>query len=363
LLVRVSFLVASSCLLIAASRDSVVVVVNANSAPSAELARYYIARRGIPPSQVCTIRTTDAEVIDRQTYQQQIFQPLADCLKQRKLLRTTLYLVTTMGVPLRIAGHGSGLNFDGASVDSELCLLPRSLQGWSYPLSGPVANPYFAKNAPFSRAYGIYLVTRLAAYDLAGAKQLVDRALAARNRGKFVLDLRSAESDDGNRWLRNAALLLPASRVLLDETEAVITQARDVIGYGSWGSNDHNRKQRKLGFHWLPGAIVTEYVSTNARTFLRPPRDWNIGSWSKKETWFGGSPQTLTADYLEEGATGASGHVDEPYLHYSPRPDILFPAYYSGRNLAESFWSAIPALSWQNVVIGDPLCTLGEPSR
>ena len=72
-------------------------------------------------------------------------------------------------------------------------------------------------------------------------------------------------------------------------------------------------------------------------------------------------PQTMTADYIHEGATGASGHTDEPYLAMCPRPDYLLPSYYTGRTLAESYYSAIPALSWQNIVIGDPLCSLGKP--
>ena len=50
----------------------------------------------------------------------------------------------------------------------------------------------------------------------------------------------------------------------------------DVIGYAGWGSNDSNRHRRFLGFHWLPGAIMTEFVSTNGRTFATPPADWNI---------------------------------------------------------------------------------------
>ena len=73
------------------------------------------------------------------------------------------------------------------------------------------------------------------------------------------------------------------------------------------------------------------------------------------------SPQTLSADYIHEGATGASGHVYEPYLTMTPRPDLLLPAYYRGRNLAESYYLSIPRLSWQNIVIGDPLCSLGKP--
>jgi tetratricopeptide (TPR) repeat protein len=59
---------------------------------------------------------------------------------------------------------------------------------------------------------------------------------------------------------------------------------------------------------------------------------------------------------IRAGVTGVSGHVAEPYLANTVRPEILFPAYLSGFNLAEAYYLAMPALSWQNIVIGDPLC-------
>lgn len=71
----------------------------------------------------------------------------------------------------------------------------------------------------------------------------------------------------------------------------------------------------------------------------------------------------MTADYLEEGATAATGHVSEPYLAMTPRPDFLLPAYFQGRNLAESYYLSIPSLSWQNIVVGDPLMSLGAPPK
>ena len=77
--------------------------------------------------------------------------------------------------------------------------------------------------------------------------------------------------------------------------------------------------------------------------------------------FFAGSPQGLIADLIHQGATGASGNTYEPFLGACVRPDYLFPAYYQGRNLAESYYIAMPALSWQGVVVGDPLCTLGKP--
>jgi len=198
-------------------------------------------------------------------------------------------------------------------------------------------------------------VTRLAGYDLADVQGIIDRALAARNRGKFVVDVQRGGNEAGDRWLREAAQAIPKDRVVLDDSPGVLYGQADVIGYASWGSNDPNRKQRHLGFRWLPGAIMTEYVSTNARTFQRPSDKWMLGA------PFGGSGQSLTADYIHDGVTGASGHVYEPYLQFTPRPNILLPAYYNGRNLAESYYLAIPLLSWMNVVIGDPLCALGRP--
>ena len=45
----------------------------------------------------------------------------------------------------------------------------------------------------------------------------------------------------------------------------------------------------------------------------------------------------------------------QPFLQGSIRPQILFPAYVEGFNLIESFYLAMPFLSWQTIVIGDPL--------
>jgi len=61
-------------------------------------------------------------------------------------------------------------------------------------------------------------------------------------------------------------------------------------------------------------------------------------------------------DLIRAGVTGVAGHVDEPFLDATIRPEVLFPAYASGRNLAESYYAAMPYLSWQTIVVGDPLC-------
>jgi len=255
---------------------------------------------------------------------------------------------------------------ENAGVDSELTLLYSDLKsGKPHALAGPANNPYFGRReAKFAHPdFPIFLVTRLAAYDLEGVKAIIDGSLHAANQGKFVIDMRSPGPAEGDSWLRQAANLLPKDRVIFDASEKVIYDQSGVIGYAGWGSNDKNRHRRLLGFHWLPGGIATEFVSSNGRTFERPPANWNISDWKSAQLWFAGSPQTLTADYLSEGATAATGHVDEPFLMMTPHPEYLLPAYYSGRNLAESYYLSIRALSWQNIVIGDPLCSLGAPGH
>jgi uncharacterized protein (TIGR03790 family) len=345
--------------------ESVLLVVNQRSALSRSTGEYYARKRSIPVRNLCFIQSSDEETANRDGYLKEIEAPVAACLKSRGLTEKVLYIVLTAGVPIRVRGKVAP-GGDNASVDSELTLLYGKIHGAKYPLNGIVPNPLFGKTTAVFRhpEFPIYLVTRLAAYDFPGVRALIDRSLLARNRGTFVIDARSSEDAEGDAWLKNAALRLPSDRTVFDETSKVLYDEKNVIAYAGWGSNDRNRTRRRLGFRWLPGAIVTDFVSTNARTFARPPDDWNISfSWDKKALWFAGAPQSLITDYLDEGATGAAGHVDEPYLGLAPRPEHLLPAWYAGRNLAESYYLSIPGLSWQNIVVGDPLCSLGPPKK
>jgi uncharacterized protein (TIGR03790 family) len=344
--------------------ERVLLVVNDNSSLSRQIADYYARRRSIPAKNVCHIKTLTSEEISREEFDRQIARPLGAYLRKSGLEEAIYYIVTTAGVPLKIPGTPE-LTGTAASVDSELTLLYFDLHSAKpHAIDGVIPNPFFdRRDQAFSHPeFPIYLVTRLAAYDFDGVKAIIDRSLAAANRGKFILDMSDSNDAPGNDWLRDAAIQLPKDRVVLEDTTQPIWDQTDVIGYASWGSNDAEHHRRFPGFHWLPGAIVTEYVSSDGRTFDKPPGSWKPSrDWNTRAGLFAGSPQSLLADYLLEGATGGSGHVYEPYLIMTPRPDLLFTAYYSGRNLAESFYLAIRSLSWQNIVVGDPLCSLGPP--
>jgi len=325
-----------------------------------------------------------------------------------------LYLVLTKGVPLRIEGTG-GLNGTVASVDSELTLLYRRMVtapvslvsrivntnfaenqteasrlagsdmylvttltsadsgvtlvgrktvGASVPITGRLDNPYFLGDKPLAQAArfsrltsDLYLVTRLDGFTVDDVIKLIDRGMSPAREGQIVLDQKASGVDPGgDAWLAQAAERLkatapPGVEIQLEATRAVAATSGRVLGYFSWGSNDPANQRRDMGLQFGNGAIGGTFVSTDGRTFREPDAAWRPA--------IAGSPtggQSLIGDLIREGITGVSGHVAEPYLDAIVRPQVLFPAYLSGFNLAEAFYLAMPYLSWQDIVIGDPLC-------
>lgn len=351
----------------AQSPENVAVVINDASTVSQRVGDYYVRQRGIPASNVIHIRTTGEESITREGYAATIEAPIGAALYRERLLDRVLYIVLTKGVPLRIEGTG-GTNGSVSSVDSELTLLYRKLLGQAPLVPGRVDNPYFlgAKEVQQAtrfthRDYDIYLVSRLDAFTPEEALALIDRAKTPAASGQFVLDGRAPlVNRTGDDWLEMAAKKLGAmglnERVTLDLSPAGLRDVQNVMGYYSWGSNDPRNRVRSYGMRFVPGAVAATFVSTDGRTFRQPPATWVPTDSEEKSTWFAGTPQSLIGDLIHEGATGVAGHVTEPYLQSTIRPDVLFPAYASGFNLIESFYLAMPHLSWQTIVVGDPLC-------
>jgi uncharacterized protein (TIGR03790 family) len=343
--------------LFAVDASHVTLVINESSPLSRRIGAFYAEWHKLSPQQICRITSTDNETTTRAKYEAEIATPISNCLRRARRVEDTYYLVLTQGLPIRVQAQSKD---DGASVDSELALLYLELHGARIRREGHIENPFFrSKDQPFTHpAVPLYLVTRLAGYSFEDMKRSVERCRIAKNQGRVVLDLKADNDEDGNSWLRNAGIVLPENRVLMDVSPEVVQQAKDVISYASWGSNDRGRKSRKSGMQWLPGAIATEFVSSNGRTLKMPPYNWTLGDWKDQRTYFAGSPQSMILDYVWEGVSGIAGNIDEPFLSTTVRPDLLFPAYLNGRNLAESFYLALPVLSWQSIIIGDPLCRL-----
>ena len=351
----------------AQSGANVLLVVNEQSADSARIADHYARVRSVPPDQILRLKTAAVDEVERATFEAEIQAPAANWLRQHAAQDRILYIVLTKGIPLRIKGT-PGRDGTLASVDSELTLLYRRMTGADATLTGRLANPYFLDAKPVEqaaafdrKAFDLYLVTRLDGYTVEDVIGVIDRGAAPVREGRIVLDEQGGPRPQaGDAWLKSGADRLRASgfgdRVTLDVSSTFVTGEKGLLGYYSWGSNDRGMKTRHLGLSFVPGALAGTYVSTDARTFVEPPAAWTIGTWTDRATYYAGSPQSLTGDLIRDGVTGIAGHVAEPFLDAAIRPDILFPAYLAGFNLAESFYLAMPYLSWQAVVIGDPLC-------
>jgi len=352
----------------AQSAENVAVVINDNSSSSQRIGEYYARKHALPSANVIRIKTSTDEMLDRLTYLTSIETPIAAALAKQNLQDRILYLVLTKGIPLRVSGT-NGAQGSTASVDSELTLLYRRMTGQNAPIPGRIDNPYFLGTRSIDQArlfshrqQDIYLVARIDAFTVEEALALIDKATAATSDGRVVLDERDALIDHvADDWLSDAAARLSArgagDRVVLEKTVKPVSDVQQVIGYYSWGSNDPQNRRRKVQMGFVPGALAATYVSSDARTFHEPPSTWAPSdNWKDRSSLFEGSPQSLIGDLIREGATGVAGHVTEPFLQSTIRPNILFPAYFAGFNLVESFYLAMPHLSWQTVVIGDPLC-------
>jgi len=359
----------------AQSEENVAVVINDNSPDSQRIGLAYAQARAIPDSNVLHIRTSTEETVDRITFTATIEAPLGAAISRQGLQDRILYLVLTKGVPLRVNGT-TGQSGTMASVDSELTLLYRRMTGQSVNASGPVLNPYFLADTdvvdapPFThRLFDIFLVSRLDGFTADEALSLIERGGTTGAKGRFVLDKRDTVTNrTGESWLELAARRISdqghADLVTLEATSKPARGFTDVLGYFSWGSTDPQNRVRRSGMTFSPGAIAASYVGSDARTFREPPADWvPTGEPVNRAAVFAGSSESLVGDLIRDGVTGAAGYVAQPFLNGTVRPHILFPAYVAGFNLIEAFYLAMPYLSWQGVVIGDPLCAPFERRR
>lgn len=134
-----------------------------------------------------------------------------------------------------------------------------------------------------------------------------------------------------------------------DNSSVFITEADQqgpVICYSSYGDNHLPPPPTGTstyidGFLFAPGAIFNTLESYNGRAFN------GLG------TLFG---QEQIADFIAAGGTFAVGNVWEPFAFSLPDDEYLFVNFLvNGMTWAESAYSAIPALSWMQIVVGDPL--------
>ncbi len=348
--------------------DEVLVVVNDSDPISVAIGDYYQMVRAIPPANVFHLPagTTTAETISRATYNSSVRDPIQSYLQTSGLRFQVLCIVLTKGVPLRVSSGGAvGVNQLRASVDSELAYL-FSGQVPDEGQAGRLGNPHFQSTFTFDNFRGtsnLYLVTRLTGYqtNLDGGtgvpsdiKALIDRAQGPADPGTYLLDADPSAFQEGNGWLLEARNRLQelGAPVTHDPSTTFQCNHSAISGYAGWGSNDHadpgppyygevpGGSGNIYPGTFAKGALTTTFVSTSARTFTDGSQNYG---------------QSLVADLIRHGATGSSGHVYEPFLDAVPRPQILFDRWELGYQAGEAFSMATPFLSWENVIVVDPM--------
>ena len=344
--------------------NDVLLVINDNSSDSVTIGEYFALVRSVPPSNIVHIDCTTNETINNSVFVNDVMNPIRAFYNSMETKERINYVVTTKGVPLRVnrsIPHDFGMGWRyNSSVDSDLtCAFDLSLHIYINHTPPEFAyttysSPYFGKDYSFASkmfSKDIKLVTRLTAYNTSTVLEMINRTSKENltTEEKFVHDVDPLSYSTQNEWINLSKdwLIGNGYTVVYDDTQWYIVNQTDVMGYVSWGSNDHNDTNNgKPNNTWLNGSIAETFVSTSGRSFTWPPV-------------YG---QSMIADLIDEGCTGVKGYVYEPYASNTARPQILFRRYVQGYNLAESYYMASPKLAWMDMIVGDPKSSpYGDP--
>ena len=346
----------------------ILVVYNSNSEDSKELAEFYSLMRKIPTTQIVGVSTTEKATIDRATYNKTIRDPLRQKFTESKwwtlskdVSGTTIpsqshirSIVLMRGMPLRISRSEAsaeelakvkqfGKNTE-ASIDSELALFGVD----PYPISGLIPNPFFKKDLPFiqSNLDLIYLVGRLDGPTQDHCKRMVLDSLEIEEKGlwgRAYIDhaLKGGGFAIGDQWMstivtKNLDAGIPT---VVDRQKNTFTShypMTDAALYFGWYTYHRNGPFLNPRMKFKQGAIAVHLHSFSAEQLNNPAKNWS-------------------AALIDRGAAATLGNVWEPYLQASHDFSIFHDRLLKGYSLIESAYMAMNVISWQSVVIGDPL--------
>lgn len=350
----------------------VVLVANSDDPDSLRIARHYAEVRGVPLENIVALKLPLTESITWREFIVTLWEPLLDELVRTKWIdavpmslsdpigrrKRAVYshrisaLITCRGVPLKI-DHDPTLYVEtppltkkgefrtnAGAVDSELSLLAHP----NYPINAFIPNPLFQNENPGTLdRLQIIRVSRLDGPSAEDALGLVDRAVAAERTGllgRAYVDIGGIHAA-GDRWLETVVGQLGdlgfSPTVDRAPTTMPATARCDApVLYFGWYAGNLNGPFALPGFRFPPGAIALHIHSFSASTLRSTTAGW-------------------TGPLVARGVTATVGNVYEPYLELTHRPDLFLRALSRGLTLAEAAYFALPELSWQTVLIGDPL--------
>ena len=350
----------------------VIVVANSDDPDSLRIARHYALARGVPAANIVALETSVSETITWREFVATIWRPLLEQLIAARWIEATpmaltdpvgrqkfapyahriAALVVCRGVPLKIS-HDPALfsevppltkrsefRTNAGAVDAELSLLALP----NYPINGFLPNPLFQNDRPTAAELGqVVKVSRLDAPTPDDALALVDRSMAAERSGllgRAYVDIANRDNI-GDPWLESTAkqLLELGFDTAVDREPGTLPATARIdapVLYFGWYSGNVDGAFTLPGFRFAPGAIALHIHSYSAATLRAPATGW-------------------TGPLVARGAAAALGNVHEPYLQFTHQPHLLLRALARGATLVDAAYYSLNALSWQAVLIGDPL--------
>lgn len=344
---------------------SVVVLYNKAIPESVKLAETYRAARNIPAENLVGLDLPKTDDISREEYDTRLVKPLRGIFdskawwklgKNQENLTLPVqnqirFIAVMRGVPLRIRNTSATpppINlqkpFEGrneAAVDSELAAF--GIQG--LPTLGVVNNAYFKSEKPFAEAGMpfLVLVARIDGAKWETCERMIKDAVETEKTGlwgRAYVDIAN-KIPEGDQWLEgvakaNLATGIPTVVDRFNDTLPTNYPMTDTSLYYGWYEWSVNGPFLNPRFQFRPGAVAMHLHSFSAEQIRDPNKNWS-------------------AALLERGACCTIGNTYEPYLGITHYFDILHKRLLDGSTFAEAAYAAMPALSWQGVVFGDPL--------
>lgn len=334
------------------SYNDVGVIVNSNSPASLEIGNYFMAARNIPANRLITIAAPTTSTILTTEFTS-IRQSIEDHLIANQLVDSLNYIVTTLGVPVRLNNGTCDSLFQisrCSSFDTEVALLLGPYAD-EVVAQGSVMNPYLNSSEHFNRAdHGIYLVTRLAGPTTQDVLDLIDRSGPGVHvypgDSKAVADINNIDTSAGvqefwNQFIHEVmnGVPDPGPEKVIDTTAAFLDQLDNVSAYVSLTAREEPFLPQ---FEWSPGALAVEWMSYGALDYDTPGD--LVG-------------HNRLSNFIGSGATIAVGAVNYVYASQWFFTQYTLDRYLDTSfhfNAAESMYAGIQRLSWMYEAIGDP---------
>lgn len=378
--------------------ENVLVVVNANSAGSKQVANHYVRLRDVPASNVVALDYKGPlEAATGAVFREQILQPIVDAVNERGLALQIDVIAYSTDFPWRITlNEEYPEDVKLPAVMSPVASLNGATFLYGFALTKSPGMTSFDSNWYYATAPGQARTTNQQKCRLLG--DAPSRAFRSRSlwnpAGQQEAPVDPADKDAATekplrRYLLSTVLGVTTGRGnTVDEVIAALERAveaeaspprgvfyfmrnNDIRSQVRHGCYDAAAEQlRRLGAKALvqvgvrpsgakdvagltmgspqlqldtavmtiqPGAICEHLTSTGGMLFKQ-------------------SEQTSIAELIRAGATGTSGTVNEPYGIQVKFPTPLLQVHYRrGCSLAESFYQSVAA-PYQLLILGDPLC-------